>query len=372
MNIDYICSECGKRYSPYEFPYLCTCGGMLNLDEFENKFSLDTIIEENWSIFRYLKALPFKDDLDTYKTITMGEGLTTMVPLDPKQANILVKMDYMMPTLSFKDRGASLLISKAKEFGAKKVIQDSSGNAGNSIAAYANRIGMECDIYVPESTSPKKIKMIRSHGASVHIIPGSREDTARAALSAVEKGDHFYASHVYNPYFYQGTKTYVYEVFEQLKGNMVDTFIVPVGNGTLLLGVYYGLKDLMELGLIDEMPRIIGVQAEKCAPIYRSFKAGLNYVEEVENKGTQAEGIAIGAPKRGKQILEAIRKTNGDIILSPEEKILDTQLELAKKGFFVELTTAATFAAFKYNYKNKTPLGKVLLPLTGAGLKSEK
>lgn len=372
MSIDYICSDCGKKHSPYSFPYICDCGGMLDLSNYEKNFSLENILNEEWSIFRYLKALPFKDDITTYKDVTMGEGITSMVPLDPKNPNILVKMDYMMPTLSFKDRGASLLIAKAKEFGAKKVIQDSSGNAGNSIAAYAKRVGIECDIYVPESTSPKKIKMIKSHGANVHIIPGSREDTARAALKAVENGEGFYASHVYNPYFYEGTKTYVYEVYEQLKGGMVDTFIVPVGNGTLLLGVYYGLKDLLDLKLITTMPRIIGVQTSRCAPIYKAYKSGLDYVKEVENEGTQAEGIAIAAPKRGKQILEAIRATKGDIILAPEEDILEAQENLANKGFFVEITTAATFAAFDYNYSDKSILGKVLLPLCGAGLKSEK
>lgn len=372
MTIDYICSECGKNYSPYDFPYICECGGMLNLPDYEKDFSLDKILNEEWSLFRYLKALPFKEDLSIYKDVTMGEGLTSMVPLDPENENILVKMDYMMPTLSFKDRGASVLIAKAKEFGAKKVIQDSSGNAGNSIAAYAQRVGIDCDIYVPESTSPKKIKMIKSHGANVHIVPGSREDTARAALSAVENGEGFYASHVYNPYFYEGTKTYVYEVYEQLKGEMVDTFIVPVGNGTLLLGVYYGLRDLLDLNLIKTMPRIIGVQTDRCAPIYKAFKAGLYRVEEVENRGTQAEGIAIAAPKRGRQILEAIRASKGDIILAPEEDILEAQKTLAKKGFFVEITTAATFAAFDHNYKDKSVLGRVILPLCGAGLKSEK
>lgn len=372
MSINYICNECGKKYSPYEFPYICECGGMLDLEDYDKSLFPEDILKEEWSLFRYLKALPFKDDLNTYKDVSMGEGLTSIVPLDPKHPDVLVKMDYMMPTLSFKDRGASILIAKAKEFGAKKVIQDSSGNAGNSIAAYAKRVGIDCDIYVPESTSPKKIKMIKSHGANVHIVPGSREDTAKAALKAVENGEGFYASHVYNPYFYEGTKTYVYEIYEQLKGNMVDTLIIPVGNGTLLLGAFYGLRDLKNLGLIKTMPRIIGVQADRCSPIYKAFKEGLDFVEETKNKGTMAEGIAIAAPKRGKQVLEAIRATNGDIIIAPEDKILSTQMDLAKKGFFVEITTAATFAAFNYNYKNKEILGKVVLPLCGAGLKSEK
>ena len=370
MTINYICNECGKKYSPYDFPYICECGGMLNLESFEKSFSLKDIVNDEWSLFRYIGALPFKDS-DDWKSVTMGEGLTSLVRLNPDDTDILVKMDYMMPTLSFKDRGAAVLIAKAKEFGAKRIVQDSSGNGGNSIAAYANKVGMECDIFVPEGTSPKKISMIKAHGANIHIVPGSREDTAKAALDAVNSSQAFYASHVYNPYFYEGTKTYVYEIFEQLKGNMVDTLVIPVGNGTLLLGVYYGLKELYEFKLINKLPRIIGVQASGCSPIYKAFKEGKDTVGEVINTGTAAEGIAIAAPKRGKQVLEAIRETKGDIILAPEEDILKVQDELAKKGFYIEITTAATFAAFNHYYKDED-LGKVVLPLCGAGLKSSK
>ncbi len=372
MAVHYICSECGTRYSPYDFPYICSCGGMLDLDDFHREFSMDSIIRDEWSLFRYLGVLPFDEGSILWKDVSMGEGLTPLIPLDGNYPNILVKVDYMMPTLSFKDRGAAVLIAKAKEFGAKKVVQDSSGNAGNSIAAYANRVGIDCDIYVPEGTSPKKIDMIQSHGANVHIVPGTREDTANAALKAVEKGDTFYASHVYNPYFYEGTKTYVYEIFEQLHGNMVDTLVIPVGNGTLLLGAYYGLKELLKFGLIKKLPKIIGVQAEGCSPIYNAFRAGRDYVEEVINTGTMAEGIAIAAPKRGNQILKAIRDTHGDIIIAPEDSILKAQRELARRGLYVEITTGATFAAFFEYMKAHDDLGKVVLPLCGAGLKSSK
>ncbi|MEW8973821.1 MAG: threonine synthase [Tissierellaceae bacterium] len=372
MSINYICNECGTKYSPYDLPYICSCGGMLNLEDFHKEFSMDKIVKDEWSLFRYLRVLPFEEKSILWKDVSMGEGFTPLIPLDRNYSNILVKMDYMMPTLSFKDRGAAVLISKAKEFGAKKIVQDSSGNAGNSIAAYANRVNIDCDIYVPEGTSPKKIHMIESHGANVIVVPGTREDTARAALDAVKKGDVFYASHVYNPYFYEGTKTYVYEIFEQLKGDMADTLIIPVGNGTLLLGAYYGLKELLNFGLIEKLPRIIGVQAEGCSPIYKAFGEGKYDVEEVTNTGTKAEGIAIAAPKRGKQILEAIRNTNGDIIIAPEEEILKAQVELARKGLYVEITTAATFAAFFKYIKIHDNLGKVVLPLCGAGLKSSR
>lgn len=369
MKVNYICSDCGKKYLVDASLYKCTCGGMLDLEKYDFEFSKEDIIKNQWSIFRYLKALPFEEDSNVWKKVTMGEGFTSIAPLDINIPNIFVKMDYMMPTLSFKDRGAAVLIAKAKELGVTKVIQDSSGNGGNSIAAYANRAGIFCDIFVPEGTSPKKIKMIASHGAKVHIVKGSREDTAKAALEALESGDSFYASHVYSPYFYEGTKTFIYEIYEQLEGNMVDTLVIPVGNGTLLLGCYYGLKELYELGFIEKLPKIIGVQAEGCSPIYKAFKEGKSVIDEVINTGTMAEGIAIANPKRGKQILQAIRNTDGDIIIAPEEKILKAQDILARKGFYVEPTTAATFAGFFEYYKENSDLGKVLIPLCGAGLK---
>ncbi|MCM1988255.1 threonine synthase [Oceanirhabdus seepicola] len=373
MCINYICTECGKKYDPKTLVFRCDCGGLFNLEKPDLKFSNEDILNNEWSLFRYIKTLPFNNDFDLWKDITMGEGLTPIVPLEKKNPNLLVKVDYSMPTLSFKDRGAAVLIAKAKELGVNKVIQDSSGNAGTSIAAYASRAGIECDIYVPEGTSSKKIKQISSHGANVHIVKGTREDTASAALNAVENGEGFYASHVYNPFFYEGTKTYAYEIYEQLGGEMPQAVVIPVGNGTLLLGCYYGFKELFNLGLIEKIPKIIAVQAEDCAPIYKAFNEGKQSVNEVTNAGTLAEGIAIAKPMRGKQILEAVRATKGEIITAPENKIIETRKYLAEKGFYVEPTTAATFAGFfnYYNENNHKLTGKILLPLCGAGLKKD-
>ncbi|MFZ5967416.1 MAG: threonine synthase [Bacillota bacterium] len=373
MPVKYVCSECGEKYDPTVQLFRCECGGLFDLEKFDFTFSKNDILHDQWSLFRYLKALPFDEGFQLWKDITMGEGMTPIVPLEKENPDLLVKVDYMMPTLSFKDRGAAVLIAKAKELGVKKVIQDSSGNAGNSIAAYAGRAGMACDIYVPEGTSEKKIKQIFAHGAKVCIVKGTREDTAKEALRAAERGDGFYASHVYNPFFYQGTKTYAYEIYEQLNGDMPEALVIPVGNGTLLLGAYYGCKELLHLNLIEKLPRIIAVQTEGCNPIYKAFMEGKDVVEEVENTGTIAEGIAIAKPMRGKQILEAIRNTAGEMITAPEERIMETQKDLAQKGFYVEPTTAATFAAyFQYCEEGKNAIkGKVLIPLCGAGLKSK-
>ena len=371
MKYNYECHECRKKYAPESLVFRCECRGMLDLEKLGFQFSDKDIIKSEWSIFRYIKAMPFDKHFSFWKDISMGEGFTPIVLLEKDNPSLLVKVDYMMPTLSFKDRGAAVLIAKAKELGVKKVIQDSSGNAGTSIAAYASRALIECDIYVPENTSAKKVKQISFHGANVHLIKGTREDTAKAALTAAESGEGFYASHVYNPFFYEGTKTYAYEIYEQLNGEIPEALVIPVGNGTLLLGSYYGFKELLEARLITKLPRIIAIQSQGCAPIYKAFCEGKSTVEGVTNIGTLAEGIAIAEPKRGKQILDAIRDTNGEVIIAPENKIAETRKYLAERGFYVEPTTAATFSGFfDYYEKNQYRLnGKIILPLCGAGLK---
>jgi len=371
MSEQYMCSKCKSTYTPNTTRFQCDCGGILNLTGTVIPFKLDTIDTSQWSLFRYASFLPFQDD-SHWKKLSMGAGMTPLIPMGDDQPEMLLKADYMMPTLSFKDRGAAVLIAKAKELGAKHIIQDSSGNAGAAVAAYSARAGLTCAIYVPDSTSDKKIKQIEAYGASVHKIPGSREDTASAALTAAENGEGFYASHVYNPYFHQGTKTYVYEIFEQLGGKLPEAIVTPLGNGTLLLGIYQGLKDLMTSGCIDAYPRLIAVQAEGCAPIYKAFISGAIHTEPVKNEGTDAEGIAIADPKRGDLILKAVKEIGGTIITAPEHRILHHHEELAKRGFHVEVTTAANFAGYEaYLEHNKKPIS-VVLPLCGAGLKSVK
>lgn len=391
MSLFYECNVCHKNFDPATLIWRCECGGTLKLKAFPISLPIEKIRSRPATMWRYKEALPFHENSDTWKLVTMGEGFTPIVPLEGVESNVLMKLDYLMPTLSFKDRGAAVLVAKAKELGVKKLIADSSGNAGTSIAAYANRVGIECHIYVPESTSTKKIKQIGMHGATVHTVPGNREDTAAAAKNALNEKGVFYASHVYNPYFYQGTKTYAFEIWEQMDGNIPDVVVVSVGHGTLLLGVYYGFKELLDLGLIDRIPRILAVQVEGCAPLALAFENGLEVATRVINKGTVAEGIAIADPPQSRQILAAVRETGGAIVSVPESVIDSAQSYLASRGFYVEPTAAVTFAGFS-NYVRDCLQGslpakhkplftdnpfrpgygrKVVISLAGAGLKAD-
>lgn len=292
-----------------------------------------------------------------FKKATMGEGNTPLIELEP---GLVAKVDYMMPTLSFKDRGAVILIANALEKKVDHVIQDSSGNAGCSIAAYAARVGIKADIYLGQATPLKKIKMIESYGANVIKIKGTREDVAAAALKEVAKGEKFYASHVYNPLFAQGMKSYIFEVYEQLGGKLPQNIFIPLGNGTLFFGVYLGIKDLIRVGLVKVFPQIIAIQAEACAPIYKSWSKS-SMLESVVNKGTIAEGIAIANPAKGNDILETIKEIDALVITVTDSEIKTAHSALAKKGFHVELTSAANYAGY-----TKLKLDGSLITLCGA------
>ncbi|WP_041964424.1 threonine synthase [Mesobacillus selenatarsenatis] len=365
---EYICYSCGETHEISPTLWKCECGGLLDLKKDSPKIDVTAWTNYPNTLWRYFEAMPFEKDSKTWESVTMGEGQTPLIILDPLEPDTYVKVDYLMPTLSFKDRGAAVLMAKAKELGVTKVIADSSGNAGTSIAAYAARCNIACDVYLSHTTSPKKIAQVKAHGATIKEIVGTREDIAEAAQKAVGEENTFYASHVYNPYFYEGTKTYVYEIYEQLKEEP-DSLIIPVGNGTLLLGAYYGFKELYDNKMIDKMPKMIAVQAANCAPLLNAYEKGNDRAEPVTNKGTLAEGIAIAAPVRSQQIIAAVRETNGEFIAIEEDEILNARTLLADKGFYVEVTTAANYAGY-LKYK-KSQGEKVIIPLCGAGIKSK-
>lgn len=361
----FICSKCGREEDTATRKAKCECGGLWKLSYEPPRFDPEKIDRDTWSIFRYREFMPLEGD--TWKDITMGEGMTPVVHLDE---DVLLKMDYYMPTLSFKDRGAAVLVAHCKAVGVDRVVQDSSGNAGNSVAAYCGKAGISCEIFVPEGTSPKKITMIQAHGAKAHVIPGNREACANACRRKVEEEGIFYASHVYNPFFYEGTKTYIYEVYEQLH-RIPDHIFIPLGNGTLFIGAVKALEHLLKSGIITKMPHIVAVQSEHCNPFEAAVKNAESKPAKVVSIPTLAEGIAIGEPMRGEEILQYIYKYRIDVITAPEDGILDARGILARKGVFCEHTTAATYAAYLAYCRQHGRTSDALIPMCGAGLKSE-
>ncbi len=363
--MEFVCSVCGKRESVTTRKPKCDCGGLWKLDYTPPKFDLGKIDRNEWSMFRYHPFMGLYGD--AWRDISMGEGMTPIVRLDE---NVLLKMDYFMPTLSFKDRGAAVVVAHAKAIGVDKVVQDSSGNAGNAVAAYCARAGIGCEIFVPEGTSPKKIDMILAHGAACTVVPGSRDHCADVCRAKVETEGLYYANHVYNPFFYEGTKTYIYEVYEQM-GRIPRNLVIPVGNGTLFLGAMKALEELEAAGCIDRFPQVIALQSERCDPLLKAAELGMDQPAQVTPASTLAEGIAIGQPMRGREILAYARKHGVRFVHAPEDKILEARAFLAAKGIYIEHTTAANYAAYQRYTELYGPTPDTLITMCGAGLKSD-
>lgn len=314
-------------------------------------------------MWRYREALPIQNDSHI---VSFDEGFTPLLETRIGGIRIWIKQEQLFPTGSYKDRGASVLISRAVELGIRKVVEDSSGNAGAAIAAYAALAGIECEIFVPEATAPAKLAQIELYGAALHKVTGSREDTARAVLVAAET--EFYASHSWSPFFFYGTKTYAYEIWEQLGFNTPDVLIIPTGNGTLLIGAYLGFQDLLSQNLISALPRIIAVQSENCAPLHEMWADRLEQLPPRQPEKTIAEGIAIAEPIRGRQIVDAVRKTEGAFVTVSEREILTALVEMGRNGWFMEPTSAAAFAGLEKCSIDERET--VVVPITGHGLKS--
>jgi threonine synthase len=297
-----------------------------------------------YTLWRYREALPLPDGA---RPVTLGEGWTPLVDLEWNGRLVRFKAESLNPTGSFKDRGAALLVTALRAAGVREVVEDSSGNAGAALSAYAARGGLDATVYVPAHASPVKQAQIAVYGAHIVAIPGSRSDTAAAVLEAAERGA-VYATHAYSPFYPQGMKTVAYELWEQCGGCAPESIVVPVGHGGLLLGLHSGFGELLSAGLIRRWPRLIGVQARACAPLARAWEGGASAVAPVLEGDTIAGGVRIAAPPWGQQVLAAVRQTDGAILALSDEAALAAQAQLARLGLYVEPTSALAVAALDH------------------------
>ena len=365
----YRCGACRAEHRVDVARWRCDCGGVLDLTGGDPRPSLDDArADAGGGLWRWRSALPFAPDDPAPASVTMGEGAVPVVTALVGGTPVVTTLELASPTLSFKDRGAAVLVATALRLGGRHLVADSSGNAGTAIAAYAARAGLTCEVFVAASTSPAKLAQVRAHGAQLRLVDGTREDVAAAAIERAGSGAVFYASHVWNPFFLEGTKTWAFDVVLAL-GRCPDTVVLPVGNGTLLLGAARGFDELVGVGAIDRTPRIVAVQAAACAPIASAFASGAAHVDPVPNRGTVAEGIAIAAPARGDQCLAAVRASGGVVVTVDDAAIAAARSELAQQGLYVEPTAAATVAGVAAAGLSPDD-GAIALPLCGAGIKS--
>ena len=322
----------------------------------------DEIASGTRSIWRYAAAFPFAPAAP----ISMGEGCTPLVERALPGGTALLKCEWFMPTGSFKDRGASVMLSLLRDQGIASVLEDSSGNGGAAVSAYAAAGGMAATIFVPASTSPAKTVQSRAAGAAIELIPGSRQDCADAALA--KAAEIFYASHNWHPFFLEGTKTLAYELWEDLGFRAPDNVIVPCGAGSNVLGCWLGFSELLRAGQIAKLPRIWAAQPANCGPIARAALG----LKEVAAQPTIAEGTAIAQPLRLPECLRALRESDGGAVLLEEAEIAAASLALARTGIYVEPTCAQAAAAFgKLREAGRIAARETtVVVLTGTGLKS--
>jgi threonine synthase len=295
--------------------------------------------------------------------VSLGEPETPVVEAVFDELPVLVKLEGALPTGSFKDRGSRVVATALRDSGVDRAVIDSSGNAGASLAAYCARAGVQCDVYAPSSASPAKLAQIEAYGARTIRVPGTREDVAVAAREASEESA--YAAHAWTPWFLLGTAAFAREAFGQL-GAMPDAVVVPVGAGTLLLGIARGFQALERGGA--KRPRLYGVQSTACAPLVAGFETDAVEPPDIVAGNTAAEGIKISHPPRGRQILAAVRVSGGGFVAVDDDELWDAFRRLGRMGFFVEPTSAAAFAALA-----KLPLDAsetILVPATATGLKA--
>jgi threonine synthase len=317
------------------------------------------------SVWRYRAMLPLPDDAPL---VTLGEGGTPVVEVSIVGMPVLAKLDYLQPTGSFKDRGSAVLASALAECGARSAVEDSSGNAGSSLAAYLSRLNIGLSLFVPSTAPTARLRQAAAHGASIDNTSRTRSEAAQRAQDAVSNAV-VYASHVYSPYFLAGQTTMAYEIWEAMDCEAPDNLIVPVGHGVLLLGLYLGFRQLKRARLAKRIPRIFGVQSRSCAPIYEAFARGADVTVAVAPGETIAIGIRVENPPRGREVLKAIRDTGGAVINVSDSEIHRGQALAANLGWYVEAASASAVAGVVKLDKLIGDGQSIVVPLTGSGLK---
>jgi threonine synthase len=331
----FYCEKCKKQYPLNTHAIRCSCGGLFRL----HKDAEDIVPRD----------------------IYIGGGETPMVRVVENGIELLLKLENLQPTGSYKDRGADALINVAHSLGIERVALDSAGYAGASVAAYAAAAGIKCRVFVPEKLSAAATKQMEMYGAEIVRVPGGRMDTCAAVKQHLGSA-YYYASPVYNPLFAEGVKSLAWEIYHQLADKVPEYIFVPAGNGSLLLGLYYGF---MEIG---RLPHLVAVQSAACAPLYDAF-----YAEQgaaAGHTGSHVESLEIEQPKRLDEMLFAIQSSGGDVVKVTQQELEAAQKRLGSHGVYAEISAAAGFAAATHFFaKGKPDNYRVVVPVTGSGFK---
>ena len=345
-----VCVNCGNEFSPDDVVYECRCGSLLDVvydyEEIKDHLDIQKFRKTPPTVWKYADFLPAP------KKVSLGEGGTPLLPCKRlgemlSAPSLYIKNEGQNPTGSFKDRGMTVGVSKALTLGFGMVACASTGNTSASLAAYAARAGMRCFVFLPAGkVAAGKLAQALIYGAEVIPIDANF-DVCLSIVREVCREAGIYLLNSVNPFRLEGQKTIAFEIFDQL-GRVPDTIVVPVGNGGNIFAIWKGFMELREVGLTDEVPRMIGVQAEGANPIVRTLVAGSRELEVVERPETVATAIRIGRPVNWMKTLRAIRESGGTAISVSDDEILRAQEILARvEGIFVEPASAASLAGLK-------------------------
>jgi len=372
------CRECGGEYPPTAIHVCPECFGPLDVtyDYATIKLDRETLQSRSKSLWRYWELLPVQD---WSKVVDIGGGFTILqksVRLGKILGlkNLYFKNDSVNPTFSFKDRPASVAVSKALEFGFKAVGCASTGNLAAAVAAHAARADLPCYVFIPSTVEPNKVIQAEAYGAKIVKVDGTYDNANRLATQAAEKNNWAFVNINIRPYYVEGSKTLAFEVVEQLDWEVPDHAIVPLGSGALINAIRKGFGELEKIGLTSNgNVKLTGVQAEGCAPIVHAFKSHSDRVVPVEHPKTVAESLAIGEPGDGEYAVRTIRQSGGFAESATDAEILEAIRLLAEtEGIFTEPAGGVTVAALKKLVENGfiSPDEKVVCYITGNGLKT--
>ena len=339
----FYCEKCKKQYPLNTHAIRCSCGGLFRL----HKDAEDQVLQ----------------------TVHIGHMVTPLVPMRAGNIDVLLKLETLQPTGSYKDRGAAALVNVAASLGIERIALDSAGYAGASVAAYAAAAGMACKVFVPEGVPASVVQQLTMYGAEVVRVAGTRMDACAEAKRHLGSS-WYYASPAYNPLFAEGVKSLAHELYEQLGGAVPEYIFVPAGNGSLLLGLYLGF---MEIG---RLPHLVAVQSDGCAPLYRAFEEAKGIAGDAAAAAEAPSSLfddpdfSIERPKRLKEMLFAVESSGGAVLTVTEEELHAAQRALGHRGVYAELSAAAGLAAARKFFPHGKPDNyRVVVPVTGSGFK---
>ncbi len=326
-------------------------------------FDPGAIHRDEWTLWRYAALLPVQ------RRVALGEGMTPITRVHlPGYGSFTAKLDQLNPTGSYKDRGTTVLVNQLLAHDAQEVVEESSGNAGSSLAAYASAAGIRARIYAPEAAPQGKKRQIRLSAELVEV-PGAKQNTTDACMAAAKTA--VFASHAWSPYFIAGQMTCGWELWEQLGRRAPDAIVTPVGHGGLFLGIYRAFVQLHAAGLVSRVPRMIAAQSAGSDPFVQAWEQHLAAPVTLTPGKTVADGIIVPQPVRGQAVLEAIYASEGAALREDNDAILAAQTALARAGLLVEPTSATAAAVLPQVFAHLgTPAAEVVVVMTGHGLKT--